>query len=438
MQAPTIQAPHGVFKMQATVAVLAPRPWNPYPQGLALPLVDGYMATISRGPHITESTSNAQKRYLNESIYHIDAIRHVAANVVFNEEIQAVQQQVLQIQTEEPQADQQQVPQIQFEEPQAEEDFELEEEEHTSYRTKNKAMKLLEGSVEEKYRILDDYCKMVVSTNPRSTAILKTRLEDGCFLKGYCKGMLLTTIGIDGSNSMFPIAYAICEKEDTYTWTWFFHLLKEDLYVDNPAMFTMMSDKQKGLEKAIAEIWEGAKARNCVRHLHSNFKKEFPGLLMKQLPWAAARQPLLKNSKGGCKKLRMLIPLHLLGCLRLPGFFEVLEILITVKFGGSQVQNIPFIHGASNSFPPSSATTPDLLTPLCFAIITGWRGGFEFFVWVRRKWNASPIPTITKHGTSHKADMDTTDVAGLACAKWSRFASVIAVATIPIRIKISG
>ncbi|KAF4382264.1 hypothetical protein G4B88_011593 [Cannabis sativa] len=58
-----------------------------------------------------------------------DAISHVAANVVFNEEIQVVQQQVLQIQTEEPQADQQQVPQTQFEGPQAEEDFELEEEE---------------------------------------------------------------------------------------------------------------------------------------------------------------------------------------------------------------------------------------------------------------------------------------------------------------------
>ena len=47
----------------------------------------------------------------------IDAIRHVAFNVVFNEEIQAPQQQVLQIQTEEPQADQQQVPQTQSEEP---------------------------------------------------------------------------------------------------------------------------------------------------------------------------------------------------------------------------------------------------------------------------------------------------------------------------------
>ena len=38
---------------------------------------------------------------------------------------------------------------------------------------------------------------------------------DGCFLKGYCKGMLLAAIGIDANNSEFPVAWAVVEKENT-------------------------------------------------------------------------------------------------------------------------------------------------------------------------------------------------------------------------------
>ncbi|XP_062080910.1 uncharacterized protein LOC133785708 [Humulus lupulus] len=50
----------------------------------------------------------------------------------------------------------------------------------------------------------------------------------------------------------------------------------------------MMSDRQKGLENAVGAIFSGCEVRFCVRHLHANFKKEYPGLLLKQLLWAAA------------------------------------------------------------------------------------------------------------------------------------------------------
>ena len=104
---------------------------------------------------------------------------------------------------------------------------------------------------------------------------------DGCFLKGYTKGMLLAAIGIDSNNSLFPVAYAVVEKENTQTWTWFMLLLKEDLGVQNTHGFTMVTDRQKGLEKALSEIFPGSEHRFCVRHLHSNFKKDHPRLLLK-------------------------------------------------------------------------------------------------------------------------------------------------------------
>ncbi|XP_030509786.1 uncharacterized protein LOC115724609 isoform X1 [Cannabis sativa] len=156
----------------------------------------------------------------------------------------------------------------------------------TFYRAKKKARDLLNGSVKDQYAILDDYCRQLLETNPGSTAILKTRLIDGkrvfervyiclkackdgfnkgcrpligldgCFLKGYCKGMLLAAVGIDPNNSQFPIAYAIVEKENTDSWTWFLKLIVEDLNIQRPNIFTMMSDRQKGLEKALSDLCE--------------------------------------------------------------------------------------------------------------------------------------------------------------------------------------
>ena len=51
----------------------------------------------------------------------------------------------------------------------------------------------------------------------------------------------------------------------------------------------MMSDRQKGLQNAVDKIFIGSDGRFCVRHMHGNFKKDFPGLLLKQMLWAAAR-----------------------------------------------------------------------------------------------------------------------------------------------------
>lgn len=36
---------------------------------------------------------------------------------------------------------------------------------------------------------------------------------DGCFLKSYCCGKLLTAVGRYGNNQIFPIAWAVVEVE---------------------------------------------------------------------------------------------------------------------------------------------------------------------------------------------------------------------------------
>ena len=52
---------------------------------------------------------------------------------------------------------------------------------------------------------------------------------DGCFLKTETKGQLLSGVGKDGNNQMFPIAWGVVEGENQISWTWFIQLLMRDL-----------------------------------------------------------------------------------------------------------------------------------------------------------------------------------------------------------------
>ena len=58
---------------------------------------------------------------------------------------------------------------------------------------------------------------------------------DGAFLKGMCKGELLTAVGRDGNNQMYPIAWAIVGVENTNNWLLFFQLLRDDLGLNDGA-----------------------------------------------------------------------------------------------------------------------------------------------------------------------------------------------------------
>ncbi|XP_071902722.1 uncharacterized protein [Coffea arabica] len=94
---------------------------------------------------------------------------------------------------------------------------------------------------------------------------------DGCFLKGPFGGVLLTAVTLDANNSNFPIAFA------------FFRPFGEN------GPLTFMSDRQKGLNLAYEEIVSVASGRYCYRHICSNFKAQFPSILLSNLFWRAAK-----------------------------------------------------------------------------------------------------------------------------------------------------
>ncbi|KAK4397708.1 hypothetical protein Sango_1246300 [Sesamum angolense] len=189
-----------------------------------------------------------------------------------------------------------------------------------AYRAKRAALKALEGSSEFQYTRLWDYADEIRKTTPSSTILVGTEQTDGderfskfyvcfgamkdgfkagcrliigvdgCHLKGPHGGILLTAVGVDPSNNLFPISYAVVNRECRETWEWFLIVLKHDLNIARQDQFTFMSDKQKGLMQSFDEVFPGAEHRYCVRHLHNNFKQAgFRGSAFKNALWKAAK-----------------------------------------------------------------------------------------------------------------------------------------------------
>ncbi|XP_021996805.1 uncharacterized protein LOC110893954 [Helianthus annuus] len=149
------------------------------------------------------------------------------------------------------------------------------------FRAKRIATTRIIGDYREQYGILRSYCEALLRANPGSTIkidcepcanpCLPTRQFkrcyvcfasimrgfkmcgreilglDGCFMKGPFPGQILTAIGVDGNNGIYPVAYALVEAETFKSWEWFLELLKDDLGLEDSTNFTFISDRQKGL-----------------------------------------------------------------------------------------------------------------------------------------------------------------------------------------------
>ena len=69
---------------------------------------------------------------------------------------------------------------------------------------------------------------------------------DGSFLKGHVKGEVLVAVGKDASNQIFPIAWAVVDKENKVNWKWFLQWLVKELEIQEQGKsLTITSDMQK-------------------------------------------------------------------------------------------------------------------------------------------------------------------------------------------------
>ncbi|CAA7014487.1 unnamed protein product [Microthlaspi erraticum] len=101
-------------------------------------------------------------------------------------------------------------------------------------------------------------------------------------LKDYAKGR-------DADNAIYPIAWGVVEVENNENWQWFVQKLKVDLDLKDGDRFIAVSDRHKGLVRAIKIELPKMEHRKCVRHIYGNLKKKHGSKKqMKQHIWRLA------------------------------------------------------------------------------------------------------------------------------------------------------
>ncbi|XP_063943790.1 uncharacterized protein LOC135150742 [Daucus carota subsp. sativus] len=188
-------------------------------------------------------------------------------------------------------------------------------------RAKRKALEKINGRHVEQYSRVWDYAQELLKAMPDSTVLVTTenaeepekkRFQrfytcfgpikkgfssgcrpliglDGCHLKGPYGGQLLSAIGTDANDGMYPLAWAVVEAENSDSWSWFLANVVSDLKITNDGSWTFISDRQKGLINALESIVPNAEHRFCVMHLYRNMWKEHKGIGVRPCLWKAAR-----------------------------------------------------------------------------------------------------------------------------------------------------
>nr|KAJ0201088.1 hypothetical protein LSAT_V11C600328790 [Lactuca sativa] len=111
---------------------------------------------------------------------------------------------------------------------------------------------------------------------------------NGCFLKGIVRGEVLSAIGKDANNHIYPIAWVVVCVENKKTWKWSIDLLMDDINGGLGAGITLLSDGHK-------ERCPEAEHRQCARHIVANFSKRFTGQEYMKLFWRAVRASTMEN-----------------------------------------------------------------------------------------------------------------------------------------------
>ncbi|ONK80630.1 uncharacterized protein A4U43_C01F19970 [Asparagus officinalis] len=174
------------------------------------------------------------------------------------------------------------------------------------WRGREDAQKELYSLLKETYSQLPWLCERILETNPGSVALLSASIdskvrrfyvsfhaslhgfEHGCRplifldripLKGNTQCKLLTAAALDGDDAIFPLAFAAVEDESYDTWVWFLSQLR--YAVGASRAITFISNRQKGLDVAVPQVFVDSHHSYCLRHLIEDFKLE-----LKKGPWS--------------------------------------------------------------------------------------------------------------------------------------------------------
>ncbi|XP_071700241.1 uncharacterized protein [Rutidosis leptorrhynchoides] len=209
--------------------------------------------------------------------------------------------------------------------------------EHKAYRAVRKATKMIQGDYKSQYAELRDYVCELKRGNVDTTVkfevepgTLKSETRvfkriyiclgplkkgfkaigrdllglDGAFMKQPATGCILSAVGVDSNNGIYPVAYAIVEQECGSSWTWFLECLGQDLDLSTNSNFNFISDRQKGLIQAVTNVFPCAEHRHCLRHIHGNMKGDFRGVAYKNHLWRCASVTTVPEFEQAMQQLK--------------------------------------------------------------------------------------------------------------------------------------
>ena len=116
---------------------------------------------------------------------------------------------------------------------------------------------------------------------------------DGTHLYGKYEGKMLIATAVDGNNQLFPLAFAIVDKECTASWKWFLTCIRQ--YVTKRQGICLISDRHASIKAAMGNDnpwWRPPYAYHvyCLRHVISNFNKEINDAKLKKMATRAGMQ----------------------------------------------------------------------------------------------------------------------------------------------------
>ncbi|KAL2928879.1 MutS protein-like protein 5 [Bienertia sinuspersici] len=190
-----------------------------------------------------------------------------------------------------------------------------------AYKVKYHAHRMLHGSMKDHYMKIERYKKalkkaspgteveLVVEAHPNSSTPVFKRMfvcfdgvkegwkagcrrvicVDAAFLKTFLGGQIMTAVGRDPNDQMYPISWAAVEGENNLSWVWFFTHLQSYLDLGDGTGLAVISDEHQAILHAVAVVLPKAEHRHCARHIFSLWHRTYKGDEMKIHFWKIAK-----------------------------------------------------------------------------------------------------------------------------------------------------
>ena len=114
-------------------------------------------------------------------------------------------------------------------------------------------------------------------------------------------GVLLSKVGMDPNDCIYPIAHCIVDVEDNNNCSWFLSTLKQDLGIQTTSAWTIMSDKKKWPNKCCrswllyrgdvlkTQVWKIARCTTVDQY--EEYMEEMRFLDSEAHAWLADKRP---------------------------------------------------------------------------------------------------------------------------------------------------